>query len=59
MGAYNILRICVLEHERTRILTKAHEGIVGGHYEGNATTQKVLHAELWWPTIHIDAKDYF
>jgi hypothetical protein len=32
MGAYRILRRCVLEHERTRIFAEAHEGIVGGHY---------------------------
>jgi hypothetical protein len=29
MGADNILRRCVLEHERPRILVEAHEGIVG------------------------------
>jgi hypothetical protein len=59
MVTNNILRICVLEHERPRILEESHEGIVGGHYAGKATAQKVLRAELWWPTIHIDAKDYF
>jgi hypothetical protein len=37
MGADNILRRCVLEHERPRILAEAHEGIVGGHYAGKAT----------------------
>jgi hypothetical protein len=44
MGADIILRRCVLEHERPRILAEAHEGIAGGHYAGKATTQKVLHA---------------
>jgi hypothetical protein len=34
MGADNILRRCALEHERPRILAKAHEGIAGGHYAG-------------------------
>jgi hypothetical protein len=37
MGAYNILRRCVLENERPRILAEAHEGIVGGHYAVKAT----------------------
>jgi hypothetical protein len=37
MGANNILRRCVLEHERHIILVEYHEGIVGGHYEGKAT----------------------
>jgi hypothetical protein len=59
MGTYNILRICVLEHEMPRIVVEAHEGIVGGHYAGNSTEQKVLCVGLWWPTIHIDAKEYF
>jgi hypothetical protein len=58
MGAYNILIRCVLEHERTRILVEAQEGIDGGHYVEKATTQKVFHIRLWWPTIHRDAKEY-
>jgi hypothetical protein len=59
MGPYRILRRCVLEHERPRILAKAHEGIVGGHYAGNATMHKVLCTGLWWLTIHIDTKEYW
>jgi hypothetical protein len=42
MGAYNILRRCVLEHEIHRILVEGHEGIAGGHYAGQDTVQKVL-----------------
>jgi len=38
MGADSILRRYVLAHERPRILAEAHEGIVGGHYAGKATT---------------------
>jgi hypothetical protein len=37
MVTYNILRRCVLEHERPRILVEAHEGIFGGHYVGKST----------------------
>jgi hypothetical protein len=58
MGTDNILRRCLLEHEIPRILTEAHEGIVGGHYAGKATTQEVLCARLWWPIVHRDAKEY-
>ena len=36
MGTDSILRICVLEHERPRILAEAHEGITGGHYAGKS-----------------------
>jgi hypothetical protein len=39
LGADNILRRCVMEHERPIILEEEHEGIVGGHYAGKATVQ--------------------
>jgi hypothetical protein len=58
MGAYNILRRCVLEHERPRIIAQAHDGIDGGYYVGKDTAHKVLRAGLWWPTIHRYANDY-
>jgi hypothetical protein len=38
LGIDNILRRCVLEHERPMVLLEAHEGIVGGHYAGKDTT---------------------
>jgi hypothetical protein len=47
MGTDNILRRCVLEHERPRILAETHEGIVGGNYVGKDTAYNVLHAGLW------------
>jgi hypothetical protein len=58
MGADSILQRYVLEHEIPRVLAEAHEEIVGGHYAGKATTQKVLRVGLWWPTIHRDSKEY-
>eukprot|EP00253_Pinus_taeda_P003223 PITA_03223 len=48
----------VPEFERGKILTKAHGGVVGGYYVGCATTQKILHVGLWWPTLHQDSKAY-
>jgi hypothetical protein len=59
MGVDRILRICVLEHERPRILAEAHEVIAGIHYARKAIVQKLLHIGLWWPTIQRDANDYF
>jgi hypothetical protein len=59
MGVEIILRICILENERSRILEEAHEVIVGGHYAGKATAQKVLRVGLWWPKIRRYGKDYF
>jgi hypothetical protein len=54
----NILRRYVMEHESPIILAEAHEGIARGNYVGKATTQKVLHAILWWKKIHKDSKEY-
>jgi hypothetical protein len=50
---------CVIEAERPLILEEYHEVIIGGHYAGKETMQKVLRAGLWWPTLHKDAKDYY
>ena len=58
MGAYSILRRCVLEHERPGILAEAHEGIARGNYAGKATAQNVFCIGLWWPIVHKDAKEY-
>jgi len=44
MSVDSILRRCVLEHKRPRILAKSYEAIAGGHYEGKYTTEKVLRA---------------
>ena len=58
MGPDEILRRCVLEHEKQLILAEAHSGAVGGHYVGKAIAQKILTAGFWWPTIHKDAREY-
>ena len=58
MGDDEVLWRYVLEHERQAFLTDAHGGVAGGHYAGKATTQKILKAGLWWPTLHTDGKKY-
>jgi hypothetical protein len=58
LGVDNILRRCFMEHELPIILAEAHEGIIGRHYESNATSQKILRTRLWWPTVSNDAKEY-
>jgi len=40
------------------ILVEVHSGVDGGHYAGKDTTQNILRAGLWWPTLHKDAKEY-
>ena len=42
-----ILRRCVLEHEKPLILAEAHSRVAGGHYSGKSTAQNILTAGLW------------
>ena len=58
MGPDEIFPRCVLEYENPLILAEAHSRAAGGHHAGKATTQKILTAGLWWPTIHKDAREY-
>ena len=55
LGPDEILRWYVLSHERPLILQESHAGIASGHYLGKHSTQKVLTAGLWWPTLQRDA----
>lgn len=58
LGPIEILRRCVVDHEKTVVLEEAHGGVVGGPYAGKATAHKILRARLWWPTVHKDAKEH-
>jgi hypothetical protein len=53
----NILRRCILDHERQDILLECHSGVAGGHVIENATSQKFLQARLWWDTLFKYAKE--
>ena len=55
MGPDEILYRCILEHERPMILNEVHVGVVGHHYAGKDTLQKILQEGLWCPTMHADA----
>jgi hypothetical protein len=57
MGPDEILRRCFMDAERPLILAEVHESIAGEHYARKETTQKVLRAGLWWPTLLKDAKE--
>jgi len=58
MGSDEILQRYILEFERSSILIDIHGGVVGGHYAGRETAQKILRTGLWWPTLHQDSKVY-
>jgi hypothetical protein len=58
LGLDNILRHCVLDHERPNILWECHSGVVRGHVGGKETSLKILQEGLWWPTMFKYAKEY-
>ena len=58
MGTYEILCQYVPKFEHASILAETHGGVVGGHYAGRATTQKILRTGLWWPSLHQNSKAY-
>ena len=50
MGLDDILRRCVLEHERDNIMHEAHYGPVGGHFQANTSAKM--------STLHRDCKNF-
>lgn len=58
LGRDEVLRSCVLEHERLAIMEELHGGCAGVHYAGDATAHKVIMVGLWWETLYKDCKDY-
>ena len=54
LGPDEILRWCILPHEQGPILEESHTRITGGHYGGRDSVRKVVHAGLWWSTLHND-----
>ena len=58
MGLDDILRRCVLEHERDNIMHVAHYGPAGGHFQVDTTAKKIQQSGLWWPTLHKDCKNF-
>ena len=51
MGMDDILRRCVLEHERDNIMYEAHYGPAGVHFQADTTAKKIQQSRLWWPTL--------
>ena len=58
MGLDDILRRCVLEHERDKIFHEAHYGPAGGHFQADTTTKKIQQSRLWWPTQYKYCKKF-
>ena len=47
LGPDEVLRRCVMPHEKDAIIKEAHSRTAGGHFAGKPTTQKILAAGLW------------
>ena len=58
MGMDEVLRPCVLEHERESIMHEAHYGPSRGHFQSDMTTKKIQQSGLWWPTLHKDYRKF-
>ena len=57
MGLDDILRRCVLKHERDQIMHEAHYGFAGGHFQADTTATKIQQSGLWWSTLYKDCKN--
>ena len=53
-----VLRRCVLEHERENIMHEAQYGPTGGHFQSDTTAKKIQQSGLWWPTLYKDCKKF-
>ena len=39
-------------------MQELHDGLAGGHFGGNTTAHKILHAGYYWPNLFKDAHEY-
>jgi hypothetical protein len=53
-GVDNILHRCLTHEEVEVVLNDCHSGACGGHLSGLVTTQKILRAGYFWPSIFKD-----
>ena len=56
-GVDSILRCCLTHEEAEVVLNDCHGGACGGHLSGLSTTQKILRAGYFWPSIFKDYVD--
>ena len=54
----NVLVRCLEKDDVDHILTKLHDGTIGGHFEGETTKHKVLREDYYWHTLFGDAHAY-
>jgi hypothetical protein len=53
-GIDSVFRRCLTFEEADRVLNECHSGACGGHMSRYATTQKILRAGYFWPSLFHD-----
>ena len=56
-GVDSILRCCLTLEEVEVVMNDCHSGACGGHLSGLATTQNILRAGYFWPSIFKDCME--
>eukprot|EP00253_Pinus_taeda_P015330 PITA_15330 len=54
----SILLGCLEKLEAQKVLQELHDGPAGGHFGANTTSQKIIHAGYYWPTLFRDTHEY-
>ena len=57
-GADMIIRRCVAENEKGKIMNECHASPYGGHFSGERTAHKILQSGFYWPTIFRDCAEW-
>jgi hypothetical protein len=57
-GKDGVLRRTIRKRDTSRLLYEFHDGFYGGHFAKRITTEKILQAGYYWPTLFKDAHDY-
>lgn len=53
----SVLLRCLEKQEAVKVMQELYDGPSGGHFGGNTTAHKILHAG-YYPTIFKDAHEY-
>ena len=53
-----LMRRCVPNEDQIRVLTFFHSEACGGHFYSRKTTDKILQAGFYWPTVFKDCLEF-
>jgi hypothetical protein len=58
-GQYKILKKCSTSYQIQMVLHEMHQGMGGGHFFVNITSNFFKNSNYWWPLIHTDVFQSF